>query len=314
MIEHDVCVVGASNMDLISYIPRLPVEGETLHGTEFRMGFGGKGANQAVMAAKLGANVAMVTKLGDDIFGKQTFRNFQKLGVDTGNVYFTKEAFSGVAPISVDQKGKNSIIIITGANDLLSIEDVKTAGNTIQSSNVMVCQMEISVDISISALRIAKEAGVLTIFNPAPARNDLPQEIYNLIDIISPNETETEILTGIKISNISDAEVAGQVLVNRGVKTVIITLGEKGSMLITKDTKEYFQSDSVDVVDSTGAGDAFIGSLAISLAKGRPLSDSIVFANKIAAISVQAKGTQSSFPSITDLPDNVIKSLKEKIE
>ena len=302
MIKNDVCVVGASNIDLISYIERLPVEGETLHGSEFRMGFGGKGANQAVMAAKLGAAVSMVTKLGDDIFGKQTLENFQTFGIDTGNVTFTKEAFSGVAPISVDQSGNNSIIIVTGANDFLSKKDIQTAENAIRSSKVLVCQMEIPVEISISALKIAKEAGVLTIFNPAPAKNDLPEELYGLIDIISPNETETEILTGIEITSINNAETAGKLLVERGVKTVIITLGEKGSMLITKDNVEYFQSDSIDAVDSTGAGDAFIGSLAMSLAKGQSLSDSIVFANKIAGISVQKKGTQTSFPAISDLP------------
>ncbi|MCK5674717.1 MAG: ribokinase [Spirochaetales bacterium] len=306
MIKSDVCVVGASNIDLISYIPRLPVEGETLHGTEFRMGFGGKGANQAVMAAKLNANVSMVTKLGDDVFGKQTLENFQNFGVNTDKIYFTKEAFSGVAPISVDSDGKNSIIIVTGANDLLSVDNIQSAKSTISSSKVLVCQMEIPVEISISALKIAKEAGVLTIFNPAPARNNLPGEIYGLIDIISPNETEVEILTGVKINSIKDAEDAGKLLVKRGVETVIITLGEKGSMLVTKDGGEYFQVDSVDALDSTGAGDAFIGSLAMSLAKGRSLSDSIIFANKIAGISVQNKGTQTSFPAISELPDELI--------
>jgi len=227
MTENDVCVVGASNIDLISYIPRFPVEGETLHGTEFRMGFGGKGANQAVMAAKLGVNVAMVTKLGDDVFGKQTLENFKMFGINTSNVTFTKEAFSGVAPISVDQSGKNSIIIVTGANDLLSRKDIQNAGSTIRSSKVVVCQMEIPLDISIEALKIAKEAGVLTVFNPAPARDNLPEEIYSIIDIFSPNETEAEILTGVKINSIKDAETAGGLLVKRGIKTVIITLGEK---------------------------------------------------------------------------------------
>lgn len=305
MIGSDVCVVGASNIDLISYIPRLPVEGETLHGTEFHMGFGGKGANQAVMAAKLGAITAMITKLGDDIFGKQTLENFQKIRIDTSNVFFTKDAFSGVAPISVDQFGKNSIIIVTGANDLLNEEEIESSASMISSSKVLVCQMEIPVEISISALRIARKAGVLTIFNPAPAKKDIPREIYGLIDIISPNETETEILTGIKIESNKDAETAGELLVERGVKTVIITLGDQGSMIITKDGAEYFQVDSIDAVDSTGAGDAFIGSLSVYLSKGRSLSDSVLFANKIAGISVQEKGTQTSFPEISDLSDEL---------
>ncbi len=305
MIGSDVCVVGASNIDLISYIPRLPVEGETLHGTEFRMGFGGKGANQAVMAAKLGASVSIITKLGDDIFGKQTLENFQKFGIDTNNVTFTNKAFSGVAPISVDQFGKNSIIIVTGANDLLNEEEIQTAAGIISSSKVLVCQMEIPIEISISALRIAKKAGVFTIFNPAPARKDIPVEIYGLIDIISPNETEAEILTGIKIITKKDAENAGKFLVERGVKTVIITLGNKGSMIITKDEIEYCQVESIDAVDSTGAGDSFIGSLSVFLAKGKSISDSVLFANKIAGLSVQNKGTQTSFPEISDLSDEL---------
>jgi len=266
------------------------------------MGFGGKGANQAVMAAKLGASVSIITKLGDDIFGKQTLENFQKFGIDTNNVTFTNKAFSGVAPISVDQFGKNSIIIVTGANDLLCDKDIQIAGELIKLSKVVVCQMEIPVEISLAALKIAKDAGVLTIFNPAPARNDLPSEIYGLIDIISPNETETEILTGIKINGKKDAEKAGKVLVERGVETVIITLGDQGSMIITKDTADYFQVDSIDSVDSTGAGDAFIGSLSVSLAKGKSLSSSVLYANRIAGMSVQKKGTQTSFPAISDLP------------
>ncbi len=306
MTGYDVCVVGASNIDLISYVPRLPVEGETLHGTEFRMGFGGKGANQAVMAAKLGASVAMITKLGDDIFGKQTLENFQNFGIDTSKCTFTKEAFSGVAPISVDQAGRNSIIIVTGANDLLNEDEIKSSARKISSSKVLVCQMEIPIEISILALKIAKEAGVLTVFNPAPARNNLPEEIYSIIDIFSPNETEAEILTGIKINSIKDAETAGGLLVRRGIKTVIITLGEKGSMLVTKDGVEYFHVDSVESVDSTGAGDAFIGSLAMSLAKDRSLSESIIYANRIAGLSVQRKGTQTSFPGISDLPEDIL--------
>jgi ribokinase len=305
----EVCVVGASNMDLISYVPRLPIEGETLHGTEFRMGFGGKGANQAVMAAKLGADVSMITKLGNDVFGKQTLENFQKFGIDTGTVFLTEQAFSGVAPISVDSDGKNSIIIVTGANDLLSPSEIKSAENIIGSARVMICQLEIPIQLSILALKIAREKGVLTIFNPAPARENIPNEVYALTDIISPNETETEILTGIKIKNRDDVETAGKMLLDRGVGCVIITLGSQGCMKISNEGTEYFPAEKVDVLDSTGAGDSFIGSLAVYLARGRTVSDSIPYANQIAGISVGNKGTQTSFPEISELPDNITKGL-----
>jgi ribokinase len=175
-----ICVVGAANIDLISYIPRLPRMGETLHGTRFHMGYGGKGANQAVMAAKLGAKVVMVAKLGRDVFGEGTLENFKRWGVDTAHVSFTDQAFSGVAPIAVDPQGRNSIIIVTGANDLLSPEDVARARPAIASSQVTVCQLDAPLDTSLAALKIAREQGVTTIFNPAPARPDLPASCYQL--------------------------------------------------------------------------------------------------------------------------------------
>lgn len=262
MINPELCVVGASNIDLISYIPRLPVEGETIHGTEFRMGFGGKGANQAIMAAKPGAKVGMITKLGDDIFGKQALENFQKYNINTSNVYFTDAAFSGVAPISVDGNGSNSIIIVTGANDLLPPDEIESSRLIIAESKVLICQMEIQIDISLSALRIAKKAGVLTIFNPASASKEIPDEIYSLIDIISPNETEAEILTGININCKKDAESAGSKLLDKRAGRVIITPGKQGCIMMTEEVAIHYPSDKVAAVDSTGAGDAFIGSLA----------------------------------------------------
>jgi ribokinase len=164
-----ICVVGACNLDLISYVPRLPTMGETLHGTRFHMGFGGKGANQAIMAAKLGGDVTMVTKLGQDVFGENTLKNFKSWGVNPQHIHFTDQAFSGVAPIAVDREGHNSIIIVTGANDLLTAAEVETARPAIASSSILVCQLEIPLDINLAALHIAREEGVKTIFNPAPA-------------------------------------------------------------------------------------------------------------------------------------------------
>jgi ribokinase len=297
-----VCVVGACNLDLISYVPRMPSMGETLHGTRFHMGFGGKGANQAVMAAKLGADVTMVTKLGQDVFGENTVKNFESWGVNTKHVHFTEQAFSGVAPIAVDQEGHNSIIIVTGANDLLTDEEIEAARPDIAAAAIMVCQLEIPLESSLAALRIARQEGVKTIFNPAPAQPDLPDELYQLSDIFCPNESETELLTGLPVGTLAEAETAARVLIGRGAGTVILTLGERGSLLVTKSITEHVPVESIKALDTTGAGDAFVGSLAYFLASGKPLTSAMKRANRIAAISVQSSGTQTSFPVKKDLP------------
>ena len=302
-----ICVVGACNLDLISYVPRLPSMGETLHGSRFHMGFGGKGANQAIMAAKMGGAVTMVSKLGQDVFGENTLKNFKSWGVNTQHVHFTDQAFTGVAPIAVDTEGNNSIIVVTGANDLLTGEEVEAARPAIAASSILVCQLEISLDINLAALRIAREEGVKTIFNPAPARSEIPQEFYQLSDIFCPNETETELLTGMSVQSLKEAENAAKVLIERGATSVILTLGERGSLLVTDATTEHVPVEPVKALDTTGAGDAFVGSLAFFLAAGKSLSDSIKRANGIAAVSVQSSGTQTSFPEAKDLPPEMIK-------
>jgi ribokinase len=292
-----VCVVGAANIDLISYVPRLPRVGETLHGTQFRMGYGGKGANQAVMAARLRAEVTMVCKLGRDVFGEGTLENFRAHGVDTTHVTFTEDAFSGVAPIAVDPDGRNAIIIVTGANDLLSLDDLERARPAIAAADVVVCQLELPVETTLSALRIAREEGVRTIFNPAPARDDLPDELFRLSDVICPNEPETELLTGMPAG-----EGAARELLARGVGAVALTLGDQGCLLVEGDSVTEVPVEPVRAVDTTGAGDAFVGALATFLAAGRSPVDAAERSNAVAALSVQGRGTQTSFPSAEDLP------------
>jgi len=292
-----VCVVGAANIDLISYVPRLPRVGETLHGTQFRMGYGGKGANQAVMAARLRAEVTMVCKLGRDVFGEGTLENFRAHGVDTTHVTFTEDAFSGVAPIAVDPDGRNAIIIVTGANDLLSLDDLERARPAIATADVVVCQLELPVETTLSALRIAREEGVRTIFNPAPARDDLPDELFRLSDVICPNEPETELLTGMPAG-----EGAARELLARGVGAVALTLGDQGCLLVEGDSVTEVPVEPVRAVDTTGAGDAFVGALATFLAAGRSPVDAAERSNAVAALSVQGRGTQTSFPSADDLP------------
>lgn len=306
MAQPKICVVGASNIDLISYVPRLPKIGETLHGTAFSIGFGGKGANQAVMAAKLGGDVAMITKLGKDIFGEDTLNNFKDFGINTEGITFTDEAFSGVAPIAVNPEGENSIIVVAGANDQLSTQDLNAARHLIADSQVIVCQLEISVEISMAALKIGKKEGVTTIFNPAPARAELPEELYQLSDIFCPNESETELLTGMEVQTEEQAEKAAHVLRDRGANKVILTLGERGSLLVTEKETIHVPVNPVNAIDTTGAGDAFIGSFSYFLAAGKEIPAAMELANQIAAISVQHRGTQTSFPNADDLPGGII--------
>ena len=292
-----ITVVGACNIDLISYVPRLPVPGETLHGTRFQMGFGGKGANQAVMAAKLGAGVTMITKLGRDAFGENTRQNFERLGISTRHVHFTDQASSGVAPIAVDAEGRNSIIIVTGANDLLTPAEIEAARPEIAASSVLVCQLEIPLELNLAALRLARAEGVTTVFNPAPARSDLPAEIYRLSDVFCPNETETQLLTGLPVTTLPEAESAARALLARGAGAVILTLGARGSLVVTPHATEHVPAQEVKAVDSTGAGDAYVGSLAYFLGLGQPLLEAAQHAGTIATLSVQKPGTQTSFPS-----------------
>jgi ribokinase len=306
MEQPRICVVGAANLDLISYVPRLPRMGETLHGSRFHMGFGGKGANQAVMAAKLGARVTMITKLGRDIFGENTLKNFQSWGIDTRHVLFTDRAFSGVAPIAVDPEGHNAIIIVTGANDLLSEQEIEAARAQIAAAQVLVCQLEIPVGITLAAMRVARQEKVTTIFNPAPARPELDAELYSLSDIFCPNESETELLTGMPVRSVREASAAAGVLLGRGAGKVILTLGENGSLLETGQESRHVPAIPVKALDSTGAGDAYVGSLAYFLAAGKPIAEAMRRANHIAAISVQSSGTQSSFPRASQLPAELL--------
>jgi len=298
-----ICVVGACNIDLISYVPRMPAVGETLHGTRFHMGFGGKGANQAVMAAKLGAGVTMITKLGRDVFGENTLKNFEQLGIDTRHVRFTDQAFSGVAPIAVDPEGRNSIIIVTGANDLLTPAEIEAARPEIAAADVLVCQLEIPLEPNLAALRLARAEGVSTIFNPAPAKPELPEEVYRLSDVFCPNETETQLLTGMPVGTLAEAESAARALLARGAGAVILTLGERGSLVVTPDAAQDVPAQPVKAVDSTGAGDAYVGSLAYFLGLGKPLLEAAQRAGRIATRSVLKPGTQASFPSRAEVQE-----------
>ena len=297
-----ICVVGSSMIDLISKVPRLPKLGETLVGRSFHLGYGGKGANQAVMAAKLGAQVTMVNKVGRDVFGEGTLKNYEEQGIDTTYVMFDESRFSGVAPIFVDDNAQNFVVIVPGANSGLSPADVQSARQVILDSEILICQLEIPIETTLEALRVAKSGNVRTILNPAPAA-PIPDELLQLADIFAPNETETELLTDLPVGTLAEAEIAARKLLSRGTKTVILTLGERGALLVDQDTVENIPAVKVDAVDPTGAGDAFVGSLAVYLGERLPLQDAIRRANTVAALSVTRIGTQVSFPKRAEADD-----------
>ena len=291
-----VCVVGSTNMDLIARVPHMPQLGETLHGTSFHLGYGGKGANQAVMAAKLGARVTMVARVGHDVFGEGMLRNFEGSGIDTTFINVDPELSSGVAPIFVDDNAHNVIVIVSGANAALSPADVHAARDAIRSSSVVVCQLEVPIETTLEAFRIAKSGGALTILNPAPAE-PLPVELFSLTDICAPNETEAQGLTGLPVRTVDEAEAAARKLLSHGMRTVIVTLGERGVLYADSNGAKYLPARQVKAVDPTGAGDAFIGSLAVFIAEGLSISQAIGKANAVAALSVTHPGTQVSYPT-----------------
>jgi len=271
--------------------------GETILGEDFIMTPGGKGANQAVAAAKLGADVYFIAKLGDDIFAEQSLKNFKKEGVKTKYVIQTNEAPSGVALITVDDAGNNVIVVAPGANQMLSPEDVKKAEPDIASSGALVAQLEVPLETVEFAAQLANESGVLFILDPAPAQK-LSPELLKMVDVLTPNETEAQILTGIEVtSNRDSACTAVKKLLEYGVKSVILTMGANGFLLGTDDEMEFVPAVKVNAVDATAAGDAFTGSLAVGLAQGKTLANSALFANYVAALSVTKMGAQSSMPT-----------------
>jgi ribokinase len=285
-----IVVVGSANIDLTTFTDQFPRPGETIFGRDFSLGFGGKGANQAVAARNCGADVAMVARVGDDMFGEATIQNFKKLGIDTSSVLMTPGVSTGVAPIFVDSSGQNRILVVKGANDRLSPEDVYAAKDLILSADMVVFQLEIPLLTTIIALQFAKKHGIRTIFNPAPAQILNLQEAGSA-DYVIPNETEAEILSGMPVRNLDDARLCAKKLLDGGLNRVVITLGANGALFGDQHVAPF----AVEPVDTTGAGDAFIGSLAVFLSSGYNEWEAISRANLYAALSTLSIGTQKSF-------------------
>lgn len=291
----NIAVIGSNMVDLISYITRMPAEGETIEAPDFKMGCGGKGANQAIAAAKLGANVLMLTRVGNDVFADNTIENFRKHGIDSRYI-LKSEASSGVAPIFVDPESHNSIIIVKGANNLLSPADIEAAKQDILKCKLIVLQLEIPTETVYYAIEFGKQHNIPVLLNPAPAQPDLVLEKVKSCEFIVPNETELSLLTGMPVDNEDDIKNAAHALQQAGVKNVIVTLGSKGALWLNEQGQERrFASVSVKAQDTTGAGDAFIGCFSHVYVKTGDIAQAIEAANHYAADSVTRLGTQTSY-------------------
>ncbi len=294
MRQARIAVIGSANIDLVTYTDQFPRPGETIFGREFSLGFGGKGANQAFAARLCGAEVAMVARVGDDLFGPATIENFSAAGIDVSRVLETPGVSSGVAPIFVEPNGQNRIWVVKGANDKLTPADVDAAAETLKHVDFLVLQLEIPVETVYYALLFAREHGLGSILNPAPGQAlDLAQ--VAAADYVIPNETEAEALTGIAVRTVDDARASARKLLDGGVRRVIVTLGANGALYADADGMEHIPPFAVQPVDTTGAGDAFIGSLACFLAEGSERPEALRRANLYAALSTLGPGTQKSF-------------------
>jgi ribokinase len=292
-----IAVVGSNMMDLVTYVDRMPVKGETVEAPSFEMGHGGKGANQAVAAAKLGAAVAMVTAVGDDLFADATIRNFEALGIDTTHVRRVKGQPSGVAPITVEPNGENSILIEKGANAHLSPTDIDRAADILKACDLILLQLEVPLETVYAAIAFGKRHGVKTVLNPAPATAVLDVDRIRDVTFFIPNETELAILAGMPVDKESNIVAAARTLLDKGFGTVIVTLGSRGALLTTPTDVQKIEPVAVKAVDTTGAGDAFVGSFARFFAGGLPLEAALKQAALYAADSVTRRGTQKAYAS-----------------
>lgn len=289
-----IAVVGSANIDLTTFTNQFPKPGETIFGQKFDLGFGGKGANQAVAARLCGAEVFMVARVGSDLFGPATIENFRKQGIDPTHVKQVEGLSSGVAPIFVEPNGQNRILVVKGANDALRPADVDAASDVLKSADCIVLQFEIPIETVYYTVAFARRHGIRCIVNPAPAQ---PVDLAALkdLDYFVPNESEAETITGSPVKTVDDAKKCAGKLIDGGIQRAIITLGANGSLLATRDGMAHIAPFAVKSVDSTGAGDAFIGSFAVFLAEGVPEKDAVRRANLYAGLSTTGVGTQKSF-------------------
>ena len=297
----EITVLGIFVADISFSGPKIPSIGETILGKKYNVGPGGKGCNQAIAIARLGGNTNFISKIGKDAYGELALKTLEKNKISTENIIQDVNQQTGVAGILVDQNtGKNAINVIVGAPSSLRISEIEKQINLIKRSKIFLTQLEVPKDVTLHCLKTAKENGCITILNPAPA-SEISKEFFNNIDFFTPNETEAEFYTGIKITSEKEAKQAADKLLNLGIKKIIITLGEKG--LFYSDGKEetYLKANAVKAIDTTGAGDAFNGGLAFGLSKEKPIKECLELANKVAGISTTKLGAGDAMPFLKDI-------------
>lgn len=295
----NICVIGSLNMDLVVNVDTMPKPGQTIIGSNFKEVSGGKGANQAVAMARLNGNVSMIGKVGEDGFGQTLINSLKNDKVDTTYIQTSKGA-TGVALITVDKNAQNSIVVSPGANFEVKEDDIDNNIEAIKNSDIVVLQLETPLNTIKYALNKAKELNKYTILNPAPAVK-LDDEIIKNVDLLTPNETELEIISGVSIETEEDIQKAAQIMIEKGVKELIVTLGSKGSLYINKEKSMFKKAYKVEAVDTTAAGDSYTGALAVALSQDKNIEDAMDFASKVGALSVLKEGAQSSLPTLEDV-------------
>ncbi|WP_144948585.1 ribokinase [Pseudomonas oryzihabitans] len=298
-----IAVIGSNMVDLITYIERLPVQGETLEAPDFALGCGGKGANQAVAAAKLGSEVLMVTKVGDDLFADNTLANFRRFGIDTRHVTRAPGRSSGVAPIFVQPDSHNSILIVKGANAALGPADIQAAEADLRDCALIVLQLEIALETVYAAIDCGQRLGIPVLLNPAPAVADLSAAHLARLDYFVPNETELALVSGLPVADRDSAFAAARVLAGRGIRHVVVTLGAAGALYVGEEGEFSLPGQRVAAIDTTGAGDAFIGCFAHGRVQGLGLREAMQRAVAYSALSVTGRGTQTSYPEAAVFED-----------
>lgn len=298
-----IAVIGSNMVDLITYIDRLPVQGETLEAPDFALGCGGKGANQAVAAAKLGSEVLMVTKVGDDLFADNTLANFRRFGIDTRHVTRAPGRSSGVAPIFVQPDSHNSILIVKGANAALGPADIQAAEADLRDCALIVLQLEIALETVYAAIDCGQRLGIPVLLNPAPAVAELSAAHLARLDYFVPNETELAQVSGLPVGDRESAFAAARVLAGRGIRHVVVTLGAEGALYVGEEGEFSLPGQRVAAIDTTGAGDAFIGCFAHGRVQGLGLREAMQRAVAYSALSVTGRGTQTSYPEAAVFED-----------
>ena len=299
-MSKNIVVVGSSNTDMIIKTKKIPKPGETVIGGKFFKAAGGKGANQAVAAARAGGHVTLIASVGKDVFGEEAIKGFRNDGINVEYIKRNDELASGIALIFIDGNGENSIAVASGANLNLEEADLVIAQDKITNADVLLMQLEIPIETVEAAAKIACSAGVKVILNPAPAQ-PLRDELLKCISILTPNESEAELLTGVEVKNENDAKKAAKFLLAKGVELVIITLGASGALVATNEESKLICGFKVNAVDTTAAGDVFNGALSVAFSESKCLDDAIKFAHAAAAISVTKIGAQPSAPRLTEI-------------